>query len=291
MALINWIFARGAGENDRKRDEGRKYPEGIIELRDVVYSPEDKAFGLYDLYRPEELKAPLPLIVVVHGGGFVYGDKEVYRHYSMRLAKKGYCVCCFSYMLAPMKRFPCQIEMLDKVLSSLAKLDGEWKIDRKTALLFGDSAGASLSFIYSLAYSNAEYRKLYPNLKFDLPPTGLALNCGLYGNLGENRNNSMGWMWRAYLPRPKRKWKDDPRFFTIRNVRKGFPKTYLMTSDGDFLLSENAPLMEAFDKEGVEYKFREFKGEKEPLPHVFHLGFEKESEEAMDEAIAYLDPK
>ncbi len=51
----------------------------------------------------------------VHGGGYVYGTKEVYYHYCMSLAQHGFTVVNFNYTLAPKKKFPnqlCEINMV-----------------------------------------------------------------------------------------------------------------------------------------------------------------------------------
>ena len=49
-----------------------------------------------------------PVIVSFHGGGWVYGDKNVYQFYCMELAKRGFAVVNYSYnqrglLLAPRK--------------------------------------------------------------------------------------------------------------------------------------------------------------------------------------------
>ena len=58
-----------------------------------------------DVYRQKDATGKLPVIVSVHGGGWVYGDKERYQFYCMDLAERGFAVVNFSYRLAPEYKF------------------------------------------------------------------------------------------------------------------------------------------------------------------------------------------
>ena len=51
-----------------------------------------------------------PVIVSVHGGGWFYGDKELYSHYCCLLAEHGYVVVNFNYRLSPQNKYPAAIE-------------------------------------------------------------------------------------------------------------------------------------------------------------------------------------
>ena len=54
--------------------------------------------SLFDIYYPAELDAQTsyPVIVSVHGGGWFYGDKELYSYYCCHLASKGFVVLNFN---------------------------------------------------------------------------------------------------------------------------------------------------------------------------------------------------
>ena len=47
-----------------------------------------------DVYRPKDAARRLPVLVSVHGGGWVYGDKGRYRFYAMDLSARGFAVKC-----------------------------------------------------------------------------------------------------------------------------------------------------------------------------------------------------
>ncbi len=277
MAFINYLYHRWIYPNDRKRDEGKPLPNGLIEDRDIAYLPSEGKWGLMDVYRPKDKAGKLPLILVVHGGGFLYGDKEIYRRYAMWLAADGYVVSCHNYSLAPRRRFPFQLSCIDKVLAYL-KANDHWDIDWSRVYLYGDSAGANLSFQYGLLQSNAEYRKLFPGFQLPAKVSGLSLNCGLYGDLGTEKGHGFSVMWHCYLPRGQR---NDPRYALIANLTEAFPPTYLMTSDGDFIRGENPPLLKALEEKGIPHLYEDYVGKEGKLDHVFHLDVETEEGKAV----------
>ena len=75
--IVRKAFAAG----NMVRDAGLKTPEDVQRFDNIVYG-EDKVWQSLDVYRPKatNIEEKLPVIVSVHGGGWVYGDKERYRN-------------------------------------------------------------------------------------------------------------------------------------------------------------------------------------------------------------------
>ena len=95
--MVRTEFKKG----DDIRDAGLTTPEDIIRYDDIVYG-EDPKWQSLDVYRPKSAEGKkLPVIVSVHGGGWVYGDKERYQFYCMNLAQRGFAVVNYTYRLAP----------------------------------------------------------------------------------------------------------------------------------------------------------------------------------------------
>lgn len=119
---VRAMFAQG----DDERDAGLKAPEGVVRHNDISYGPHG-TWNLLDVYRPEKAgDRPLPVIVSVHGGGWVYGDKERYQYYCMDLAMRGFAVVNFNYRLAPEDPFPAALEDVNRVFCWLADHAGEY---------------------------------------------------------------------------------------------------------------------------------------------------------------------
>ena len=68
-------------EGDDVRDAGLTTPDDIARIDNIRYA-EDDPCQLLDIYRPSDAAGErIPVIVSVHGGGWVYGDKERYQYY------------------------------------------------------------------------------------------------------------------------------------------------------------------------------------------------------------------
>ncbi|MCA8333725.1 alpha/beta hydrolase [Burkholderia cepacia] len=78
---------------------------GVEVRRDVVYG-EDERHRL-DVYLPTEASAtPRPLLVFVHGGGFIRGDKRERANVGLRFARAGFVTVVPGYRLGPAHQWP-----------------------------------------------------------------------------------------------------------------------------------------------------------------------------------------
>lgn len=100
-------------KNDAKRDAGLVEPTTIEKFRDISYGPHGIDNTL-DVYYPKETDHKLPTLIHIHGGGFFYRDKELYRFYTMFLASQGFTVINFNYRLAPDHVYPTHLKTSTK---------------------------------------------------------------------------------------------------------------------------------------------------------------------------------
>ena len=265
MSLNSMIFCHMCKKADTARDEGLTTPESITRFDDIIYGSDPK-WQILDVYRPKDIVTPAPVIVSVHGGGWVYGDKGVYQYYCMDLAKRGFIVVNFSYRLAPKHRFPAQIIDTNTVFDWVIKNADKYGFDTDNIFAVGDSAGAQILATYSCILTNPEYAKEFP---FEAPKglkiKGVALNCGLY-NVENNKNISL---FKDFL-----KDKGTPKELSLispaKFVTDKFPPSFVMTANGDEL-KDQAPFMEeALKKNNVKHVFKIYGDDKTTLYHVFH---------------------
>ena len=85
----------------QRHDAAHPFPSETVELTpDLVYAPEK--YAKIDVFRPRaDFPQSLPVIVDLHGGGFLLGRKEANRLYCADLAAQGFLVYCPEYPLAP----------------------------------------------------------------------------------------------------------------------------------------------------------------------------------------------
>ncbi len=276
MSIISDTIRKEWTIGDAKRDAGLTTPEDVVRFDGRRYGS-ISAFNLLDVYRPRAAEGKLPVIINVHGGGWVYGDKELYQFYGMNLAQRGFAVVNFTYRLAPEWKFPAPMEDLNQVVAWMYDNQDEYGLDMEHVFLVGDSAGGHLAGLYSAICTNPEYAKEYP---FTVPrgfkPTAVALNCGAYVPLnGEKSSDQDHALMGDFLPDGGSE-KETALINVPIHVTSDFPPVYLMTAVGDFCRPQ-APLLEkALKEQGVYYEFKLYGTEEEPLYHVFHVTIQEE---------------
>ena len=158
---INWKIS------DDKRDEGLTTPEDIIRFDNISYGPYGDA-NLLDIYHQKKVTKPQKTIISIHGGGWVYGSKEQYQFYGMRLAQRGFTFVNFNYRLAPEYKYPTALEDINQVFLFIRDHAEEYAIDTNNIFVVGDSAGAQLATQYLIICTNPEYAK-----HFTFSPSGI----------------------------------------------------------------------------------------------------------------------
>ncbi|WP_180040720.1 alpha/beta hydrolase [Acinetobacter sp. YH12218] len=95
-----------------------------------------------DLYRTSAPRQQRPLIVFVHGGAWMHGDKKDYGFIGEAFAKEGFDVAVINYHLAPEYIFPVSIDDLSLALNYLTQSQHKLQIEVENVVLMGHSAGA-----------------------------------------------------------------------------------------------------------------------------------------------------
>ncbi len=264
-------------KGDDIRDAGLTTPDYVERVDDILYG-EDPIWQKLDLYRPKErTEEKLPVIVSIHGGGWVYGDKERYQYYCMSLVKHGFAVVNFTYRLAPEFQFPAALEDTNLVAEWIMKHAEEYQLDTDHIFGVGDSAGAHMLGLYASICTNAEYAKQYD---FQVPEgfawKAVALNCGAYQiTISGEEQDFTGQLMSELLPE-KGSDEELKKINVIEHVSEAFPPVFLMTSNGDFLKADAPLLMEKLMECQVPHVFH-FYGDKDTmLYHVFHLNMKTE---------------
>jgi len=127
--------------------------------RDVTYSNSQTM----DIYIPSvSVMHPLPLVIFVHGGGLTSGDKsDISPIFLNAFASAGYAVASVNYRLAPLYKFPAQIEDFKCAIRYLRTNAPIYGIDGSEIFAFGTSYGGELVALAALTG---------PGSAFDLGP-------------------------------------------------------------------------------------------------------------------------
>lgn len=268
------------GRADARRDAGLVTPSTIERVDNISYGPYKK-FNLLDVYRPKSMEGKkLPVIINIHGGGWVYGTKEIYQYYCMSLAEQGFAVVNFNYRLAPENKFPAQIIDVNRVFNFVQENATAHGFDLDNVFIVGDSAGAQIAGLYGCLLTNPKYRQTllstsgFVNENFTLPDKliirALGLNCGVYHFDFDSSDKFL----REYI-----KFSKDTSLNNLfielvsvnSQINRFFPPCYVMSCEGDFLKAEVPLILKVLEDNHVEYKSKVLGDQKNPLWHVFHV--------------------
>jgi triacylglycerol lipase len=119
--------------------------QGVKTEREVKYGPGDR--HLLDVFTPETGSSARPVLIFIHGGGFVAGNKRApgspfYDNVMLWAVKNGFVGVNATYRLAPQSPYPAGAEDLAAVVAWVAGKIGERGGDPARIYLMGHSAGA-----------------------------------------------------------------------------------------------------------------------------------------------------
>ncbi len=266
-------FWKSIAKSDAKRLNTQKQPENIHIIGDIPYIDNGKEQNKLDIYYPEKPTKALPVIIDVHGGGWLYGNKELNRFYCMSLATRGFAVISINYHLVQEEKYPTQIADIYAVLNWLEAKGNEYFLDIKNTFITGDSAGGHLSSIILALQDNDEVREsLGVNSSIRIKAGGLI--CSAF-NFGKG-NGAMGWGLNKYsrlILGEKYKNAQHKKLVDFSSVYNGkIVPLYIMSTKQDMLKSQTLSTIKFIKEQNIEheYKFLE-KGKTNKLIHVFNV--------------------
>lgn len=112
--------------------------------RDVVYRTVGGVRLELDVYLPAPAVSRRAAVLLVHGGGWVFGDRASLADEARRLADAGFTAFSVDYRLAPRHRYPAAIDDVRAALQFVRARAHQYDIDRNRIGALGTSAGGHL---------------------------------------------------------------------------------------------------------------------------------------------------
>jgi len=111
---------------------------------DVEFAQVGEVRLTLDAFVPEG-EGPFPTCILVHGGGFMRGDKQSYiKPLFEPLGRAGFVWFTINYRLAPEHRWPACADDVATAVRWVRAHAAEYKVDRERIALIGESAGGHL---------------------------------------------------------------------------------------------------------------------------------------------------
>ncbi len=294
VLVIRSLFDEGAAAASARLEP--LVPQDVA-TRTLSYDPGD-ADAVLDIYSRPGADAGLPVVVWVHGGGFVSGRREHIANYLRILAGQGFTVVNVDYTIAPEAQYPTPLRQLDAALAYLVREGEQLGIGGAGFVIAGDSAGAQIAAQTVALATNPDYGA---NLGVDgagwrARLRGAALFCGVYDISGMGRGGGLaglfvqttGWAYSG-----TRNWRTAPEFQTIHflpHLTADFPPAFVTAGNADPLAPQSVALAQALEDRGVAVETLFFPDDHEPaLGHEYQFDLGSDAGKlAFDRLVAWL---
>ncbi|OLS40746.1 alpha/beta hydrolase [Bacillus sp. MRMR6] len=237
--------------------------ESISLTDEVIVGPDANPLPLR-IYRPKLNNETLPVLLWIHGGGYVLGSVEDNDELCMNFVKEARCVVVsVDYRLAPENPYPAPIEDCYSALKWIADHAKSLNIDSNRIGVAGASAGGGLTAAVTLLARDRQY----PSLCFQMPlypmiddrnntPSANEIKEGLVWN---QKTNEAGW--RMYLGALY--GSDDIPSYAAPARAENFsnlPYTYTCVGQLDPFRSETLTYVSKLAEAGVDVEFHLYPG-------------------------------
>lgn len=134
------------------------FPEGTILHGNIPYQNDTLKKHLLDIYLPANAKGKIPLVVFIHGGGWLSNDKYADMGYMKEtvseILESGYALASIDYRFSTQAVFPAQMLDCNSAISYLVDNADKYGFDIERMALMGFSAGGHLASMAGLAKNN-----------------------------------------------------------------------------------------------------------------------------------------
>ncbi|MEW1906523.1 alpha/beta hydrolase [Streptomyces sp. NPDC086147] len=209
------------------------------------------------IIRPKGVTGPLPVVVYIHGAGWVFGDDKTHDRLFRELVVGAGAVGVFPvYDRAPEAKYPTQVEQNYAVGQWVRKNGADHGMDTSRVAVTGESVGGCMSAVFALMNKEREdgldlkaQVLLYPVTDADFDtPSYLQFAEGYYLT-----RDGMKWFWDAYTtdPEERKQHYASPLRSTLDQLR-GLPTTLVITDEADVLRDEGEKYANKLREAGVD---------------------------------------
>lgn len=258
--MINWIMKK-SGDIALKTDVGKldlsHLPEEVTEIRDVSYLSDDNTGHKMDIYVRRD-GSKKPILIDIHGGGFISEDKAMNRLFGNYMARLGFVVFELNVRLAyPEWTVFDQIEDVYKGVRFALEHAHEYEGDTDQIYIAGHSSGAVLAFVECMLSSSSEMLSDFGLQERDYNYKGLITDCGLM----HFYKSSIAYWGMRKMVFPKG-YEDDKRYryLAVENneyIHK-LPRAALLTNSKDVLKKMTYHFDEVLTEKNIEHRLFEY---------------------------------
>jgi acetyl esterase/lipase len=145
------------------------FPKGTVLHSNIAYNNDTIQKHLLDIYLPSTPSKKMPLVIFIHGGGWLSNDKYADMGYMKNtvseIVNKGYALASIDYRWSTQAVFPAQAQDCNKAIGWLYDNANKYGFDRSNFVLMGFSAGGHLASLIGLSNNNNINEFIMPGSK------------------------------------------------------------------------------------------------------------------------------
>ncbi|MCL7376903.1 alpha/beta hydrolase [Streptomyces sp. 35G-GA-8] len=216
------------------------------------------------IVKPAGTTGSLPVILYLHGAGWVFGNAHTHDRLVRELAVgAGAAVVFPEYHLSPEARYPVAIEQNYAVARWIAAEGATKGLDGSRLAVTGDSVGGNMAAALTLMAKDRGGPGLVQQVLF-YPVTDAGFDTGSYHRFASGyflRRDGMRWFWDQYTTDPAERARitASPLRATIRQLA-GLPPALIITAEADVLRDEGEAYANKLRQAGVAVTAVRFQG-------------------------------
>jgi acetyl esterase len=194
------------------------------------------------IVKPGGSTGTLPVVLHLHGGGWILGDRDTHERLDRELANAVHAVVVFvDYTPAPEAQYPVQIQQAYAALQWVASHGSDIGGDSTRIALVGDSVGGNMAAALTLMSKERNGPEIAAQVLF-YPVTDADFDTPSYQRYADGpwlSREAMQWFWDSYLPDTERRFAvtASPLRATIDDLR-GLPPALVINGELDVLRDE-----------------------------------------------------
>ncbi|MFC3499751.1 alpha/beta hydrolase [Micromonospora krabiensis] len=244
------------------------------------------------IFRPENVQGPLPVILYIHGAGWVFGNNHTHDRLARELAAgAGAAVVFPDYSLSPEAQYPTAINENYTVARWVLDHGTEHGLDASRIAVAGDSVGGNMAAALTLMAKQRGDLPLMGQVLF-YPVTDAAFDTGSYRQFAEGyflRRDAMRWFWDQYTTDGNQRAEitASPLRASTEQLT-GLPPALVITAEADVLRDEGEAYANKLRAAGVPVIAVRYQGIIHDFVMLNALRGTHAAEAAISQAIAFL---
>jgi acetyl esterase len=247
------------------------------------------------IFRPTGLAGPLPVIIYIHGAGWVFGNDHTHGRLARELAKGvGAAVVFPNYSLSPEARFPTAIDENYAVAQWVKTNGADNDLDPSRVAVAGDSVGGDMAASLTITAKERGDVHLAAQVLF-YPVTNAAFDTDSYQEFATGyflRRDGMEWFWDQYTTDSAERLLPaaSPLQATTEQLT-GLPPALVITGQADVLRDEGEAYAEHLRAAGVPVTATRYQGIIHDFVMLNALRDTNAADAAITQAIEFLAGK